>query len=434
MTDWITFAQHVREAFARLDDRPYLRSHPLARLLAPTDQPASPEALRRTLLGAIEELRPPEPTLPRSPGWRRYRSIRLRYVDGVEVDCIARELGLGPRQSRRVHQQALDAVAAVLWERHRRSIDQPAGPVGAPPPRLGEGTVETVRRGGSSLEDEVARVAHESAREPTSVREVLEGILRTTAGLAGAQSAAVELAVDEELPLVAVQRVVLRQILLSLLSCALGLARQGKVSIGATSAARAVDLGITVRRRGAGRIRPGSGEMAAVVEAVEAAQRLAEAEGAALTAEALDDDTLCFHLVLPGSQRVNVLVVDDNPDVPRLFQRYLAGTGYALTPVRTGAEALRQLREVRPDVVVLDLLLPSQDGWEILESLKADPSVRSIPVVVCSVLPDKLLALSLGVVDFIPKPVTRQALLAALERCRGPVEPEDGPGSPARGA
>jgi len=72
------FAGHVRDALAHLFERPYLRTHPLARLLLGPDEPAAADALRRLLLDAIEQIRPPEPCPPSSPAWRSYRYAHLR--------------------------------------------------------------------------------------------------------------------------------------------------------------------------------------------------------------------------------------------------------------------------------------------------------------------------------------------------------------------
>src|SRR6185503_9266985 len=103
------------------------------------------------------------------------------------------------------------------------------------------------------------------------------------------------------------------------------------------------------------------------------------------------------------------------PDLGLLFRRYLSNTGYQLVHVRTADRCLRVARELLPHITVLDVLLPSHDGWEILAALRADPVTANLRVVICSVIPDHALALSLGVTEFLAKPVTRQAVAALLE-------------------
>ncbi|MBI2939662.1 MAG: response regulator [Chloroflexi bacterium] len=121
-------------------------------------------------------------------------------------------------------------------------------------------------------------------------------------------------------------------------------------------------------------------------------------------------------LDLPAAQVVKVLVVDDSTDLVRLFRRYLAGTGYQLLSARTAAGALRLAAQARPDLIILDVLLPAQDGWEILGALQATPETRGIPIIMCSILPERALALALGVADYLPKPVSQQRLLETLAR------------------
>lgn len=73
--------------------------------------------------------------------------------------------------------------------------------------------------------------------------------------------------------------------------------------------------------------------------------------------------------------------------------------------------------EEKPDAIILDVMLPSADGYEALQTLRSDPITASIPVVVCTVLKQRDLALALGATDFLAKPATQGALLAALARC-----------------
>jgi CheY-like chemotaxis protein len=94
----------------------------------------------------------------------------------------------------------------------------------------------------------------------------------------------------------------------------------------------------------------------------------------------------------------------------------LEGSAYRVTQVRFAARAVATARDTQPAVILLDVVLPVQDGWEVLAALRTDPLTAKIPVVVCSVLPDRELALSLGAIDFLAKPVTRVTLLQTLAR------------------
>jgi PleD family two-component response regulator len=100
-----------------------------------------------------------------------------------------------------------------------------------------------------------------------------------------------------------------------------------------------------------------------------------------------------------------------------LFEMFLRGTRYRLIRAKTAQSALRVAERVHPEVITLDVMIPFQDGWEIFRQLRANAATRAIPVVVCSILPEKEVALALGAADFLAKPVTRQSLIMTLDRC-----------------
>jgi Amt family ammonium transporter len=70
----------------------------------------------------------------------------------------------------------------------------------------------------------------------------------------------------------------------------------------------------------------------------------------------------------------------------------------------------------QPRAILLDIMMPGLDGWELLERLREHPRTGGVPVIVCSIVPQESLARLLGAADYIRKPVTRRALLAALDR------------------
>jgi Amt family ammonium transporter len=79
-------------------------------------------------------------------------------------------------------------------------------------------------------------------------------------------------------------------------------------------------------------------------------------------------------------------------------------------------EGLHLAQTLEPDAIVLDIMMPEMDGWELLQRLRAHPKTQEIPVVICSVINDPDLARSLGASFFLPKPVSRRAVLDVLQQ------------------
>jgi len=117
------------------------------------------------------------------------------------------------------------------------------------------------------------------------------------------------------------------------------------------------------------------------------------------------------------------LIVDDSPDLVQLITRFAAGQGFSIQSASAVPEALAIAKASRPDVILLDVMIPDRDGWDALQALKHDPETRQIPVVVCTVLGESKLALALGAGDFIRKPLTRPSVLAVLRRSLGASPP-----------
>lgn len=124
---------------------------------------------------------------------------------------------------------------------------------------------------------------------------------------------------------------------------------------------------------------------------------------------------------LGTDSRRTLLVIDDSEGLAELFRRYLTGEDYRLVGAQDVIQGLRLAEEHSPDVIVLDVMMPQQDGWEVLQLLRNRQRTRYIPVLVCSVIDDPELAFSLGAAEFLAKPVKREQLLTALEQCRRQV-------------
>jgi CheY-like chemotaxis protein len=81
-----------------------------------------------------------------------------------------------------------------------------------------------------------------------------------------------------------------------------------------------------------------------------------------------------------------------------------------------GSKIIEEIEAIRPDIIVLDLMLPDVDGWQLLAELHEHPASRDIPLIVCSVVREEDLALALGATTYLPKPVQCHQLIAALDQ------------------
>ena len=121
----------------------------------------------------------------------------------------------------------------------------------------------------------------------------------------------------------------------------------------------------------------------------------------------------------PQSQKV-MLSIDDDPEVLKLLADSIHGSDYSFVGAQTGQEGVALARQLLPHVITLDIMMPHLDGWSVLQILKNDPALQSIPVVIISIMENKALGYSLGATDYIVKPFNRKDLLAKLGRCHRP--------------
>ncbi|HLY13073.1 MAG TPA: response regulator, partial [Candidatus Limnocylindrales bacterium] len=109
-----------------------------------------------------------------------------------------------------------------------------------------------------------------------------------------------------------------------------------------------------------------------------------------------------------------ILVIEDDLGAVRLLREYLESDGYAVRVAANGASGLAEARRQRPDAILLDVLLPEVDGWDVLRQLKDDAELRDVPVIIVTVIDEREVGLALGAVDYFLKPVDRAALLERL--------------------
>lgn len=409
--------QLVRSALAYLYDYAYLQNHPLAFILdvdQDLDQVTRAQKVRRVLLDCIEALRPQRQEDTLSNAARAYAILTYRYVDGLSMEEIEEKLALSRRQVYREHAKGVEAVASVLWDKIREKRGR----------AFLSTTVSTAASGVSddrfkAAQAEVARLRATVHIEPLNPREVLEGVLALLSPRLQQREIRLH-ALTQPWPAVIADRVLLRQAFLNVLSYAIDSVSQRALTIAGFSGEQGlvVEIGeppeTSVALPSPPTKRGGVGWLVA--------QALIEAQGGRL--EILEGgQPFRARILLPTAERPTILVVDDNAGLVALFQRYLGGHDVYVVGATSGEQALLLARELRPRVITLDVMMPHEDGWEILQKLEGAPDTRHIPVIVCSVLNERELALAMGASDYLVKPINQMELLAALRRWLGVLRP-----------
>jgi CheY-like chemotaxis protein len=113
-----------------------------------------------------------------------------------------------------------------------------------------------------------------------------------------------------------------------------------------------------------------------------------------------------------------VLVIDDDTDARDLLRRFLAREGFDTITAADGAEGLRLARQFRPSLITLDVVMPKMDGWAVLQQLRADPALATVPIVMLSILDEQEKGFALGAADYLMKPFNRDRLRTILTRVK----------------
>jgi signal transduction histidine kinase/DNA-binding response OmpR family regulator len=301
----------------------------------------------------------------------------------------------------------------------------------------------------------------ELSPEPFDVTELIDNVQKTVTPMIEEKSQVLTIEIDQgmttspgakvtastDLPPLKADRIRVRQVLLNLLSNAHKFTPQGNEITLSCSLADPATMLFSVSDTGIG-IKPEDQELifeefrqvdGTATREIEGtglgltiSKRLVEMHGGTIWVESTYGEGAVFSFLLPlggppepqetegdyvephADQKV--LIVEDDRQFSNLLSLYLRKEGYEPIKHYQGPGVLEQVRRLDPDLITLDIMLPGQDGWEILQSLKSDPQTRDIPVLVISALRNSELALSLGATDYLVKPVDRSALQTVLGR------------------
>jgi two-component system alkaline phosphatase synthesis response regulator PhoP len=136
-------------------------------------------------------------------------------------------------------------------------------------------------------------------------------------------------------------------------------------------------------------------------------------------------------------KKQRILVVDDDRAVVRLMRGYLEQAGYQVLVAYDGQSAIQQIQSGQPDLVLLDLMLPDRDGWDITRSIRNDPALAALPIIMLTArvtAEDKIIGLELGADDYVTKPYNPREVVARVRaRLRAQSRDQQESAQPRRG-
>lgn len=391
------FTVHLRRALHHLYEPDQLRQSPLAEFLSVAARVDASSALQKILLEAVEEIRPDDEEPSQSQAWMMYDVLYFRYVRGYSREAVANQLGISDRQLSREQRTAIEILAQQLWKTYQFDPSQVQFQM-------------DLKESAKDLESDPGKAAWVEAmpsEQPAPWKLTLLSVMDLLHPLIDENNVKARYEPEEDLPDLLVPPVTLRHSLLTILGWVIPLARHAEVTLTPT----VVDQSLVLTIQISGPRFPNQ----SLDPGLEVARQLIERIGGSI-AQANGPHLAEVKLTFPALARIPVLVIEDNADTIQLFQRYAQGSRYSIIGSQEPTEALRLVEKINPRILLIDVMMPQLDGWDLLTQLRMNGLVQNTIILICSILPQEGLARSLGADGFIQKPVLPQDFLKALDR------------------
>lgn len=293
--------------------------------------------------------------------------------------------------------------------------------------------------------------------EPTDLQNVIKGVMSTAIALVKEKPIELQKHVPADLPPVLADERRIRQVILNIVGNAAKFTEEGYINVSATYGDGEVlvaveDTGIGIPPEKYNSVfqefqqvdSSSTRKFGGTGLGLPVSKKFVEAHGGRIWFESEVNVGTTFYVALPvdgpssekseesdaAEQQVHaeqtILTVDDDEGVITLFRRYLKKQGYHVVGLTRADRVVAEAKRIQPYAITLDILMPDVDGWKVIQALKSDPETRDIPIIVCSIVSDKDKGLSLGVADYLVKPILEQDLLDSLERLsKDSEEPEN---------
>jgi len=308
------------------------------------------------------------------------------------------------------------------------------------------------------------------SHELVDLHAVFEGVMSTAVGLVKGKSIELITEVPAELPEVYGDEMRIRQVLLNLLSNAAKFTNDGSITLRAEvadqTAEEAAHICISIADTGIGIAEEDMEKLFEAFSQVDASttratggtglglsisRSLVNLIGGRVWVESKEGVGSTFSFTIPTTPQPTqtepipalafddngdkpvVLTVDDDEGVLKLYKRFLEKEGYNVVGLSSGHGVVDIIRHAQPVAIVLDVMMPDRDGWDVIADLKLNPDTKHVPIILCTIVEERDRAAKLGVNDYLAKPIVEDDLLAALRRLDVDGDDHHDEGAPAGG-
>ena len=397
------FLENLRDALNHLYDSAFLRRSTLYALFMEYKLADDVKSFQKILINAIATLKPDDNVPSATKAWRVYDLLFCRYVQQMTADTVADQLGIGNRHLRREQLVALDALAHRLKNRYTLNLSEPDKSWTA----YRSNAVQV----SPAISEELAWLSNSTDDQSTLLNPAVSAAVKLMQALSDKYRTTIDLINDDSNINLAVHPVALNQILINILSVAIPWLSSSQVHVESTFDGSSIDISFS----GSSFYSSPRALTQQEMDSLALAQQLAEMASGTLIFST-NDLRFEAHLSLSAYKSVTVLVIDDNADTIKLLQHFTRGTRYHLIGTQDPGQVVDLVKMHTPQIIMLDVLMPQVDGWQVLGQLLQHPATQDLPIIVSTILGQKELALSLGASGFAQKPLTKDNFLSALDQ------------------
>ena len=382
------YLKQIKEILDHLYDYPYLQNHAWARpfLDAGMTPQQAGQQLRRRFVDAIDTLNPDRVIFFREPEARLYNLLHLYYVEGFSIVELIDELNLSRRQIYRDLKRGQLTVAKLLYAQ-----DELPAKTSEPAASLSDVT---------SLEQEFSQLQYNF--HLVDICQLMRNAISSVMPLCRQKDIQFRSSIPSSAIHISTDKAIAEQVLVNILS-------QIIVQIAPTS----IEVSLE-QSKDAPLITAAYKPSSAQPIDLSALSQLTKQLDWALEHSKQGERQLVT--ILPNASARTIMVIDDNQALLQLLQRYLSNHRCQVVTVPNGEKGWELLQETMPDALIMDVMMPELDGWELLQRIRSNPVTQDIPVVVCTVFNSAELAYALGATYFLHKPVDQGMVSHALKR------------------